>query len=348
VKALVVDGNVSFASAVSGLLRALGEVETLHDGGEAIAAVRARSYDLVIAEWLLPTADGLALLRALRERGSGAPFVLCTVLSQREARDYAMAAGVQEVLVKPLPADIVASAATTHLKVPTAPTLLSEPPGDDKLARFCAKPAWRDLAKVLVTSLCAATGSKLREAPEAEDGSADPSDARATLGMVDVRSQLRLELGLFTSLERGRELVQRTLRVRDPRPADVAEFLSEMCNQVLGAIKSALRTSGMQFTLFVPRTRFVQPPDAWAAQFPSGHTLRLTAPDGLAMTVLLGAKASVHRSVSVDALRENMVLVDDLRRDDGVVLVPATTRLTADVLVRVRPQACNQNVRIAE
>jgi CheY-like chemotaxis protein len=346
-RALVVDGNASFAGAVSNLIRTVAEVETVHDGGDAIAAVRARSFDLVVSEWLLPTLDGLALLRALRERGPAVPFVLCTVLSQPEAQEYAVAAGAQEVLVKPLTAESVARAAIAHLKT-SAPVMPADTTGDEKVARFCAKPPWRDLTKTLVTSLCAATGTKLREVPASADGWEEASHARAALGMVDVRSQLRLELGLFTSLERGRELVRRALRLRDPKLSDVTEYLSEMCNQVLGAVKSALRVTGMQFTLFVPRTRFVHPPDAWAAQFPATHMLRMAGPEDMAMTLVLGAKASVHKSVGVDALRENMVLVDDLRGDDGLVLLPGTTRLTADALVRVRPRLSSQSVRIAE
>jgi CheY-like chemotaxis protein len=347
-KALVVDANVSFAGAVANALRAVAEVETLQDGAEAIAAVRARSFDLVVAEWLLPTMDGLALLRALRERAPAVPFVMCTVLSQREAHEYAVAAGAQEVLVKPLSAEVVASTVAAHLKAASVPSLSTDSTADERLARFCAKPAWRDLGKSLITWLNAATGAKMREAPARAEGRQEPSDARAALGMVDVRSHLRLELGLFMSLERGRELVRRALRVGDPRPQDVAEFLSEMCNQVLGAVKAAFRSTGMQFTLFVPRTRFVHPPDAWKTQFPSTHTLHLTGTDGMPMCLVLGAKASVHRNVQFDALRENMVLVDDLRGDDGAVLVTSATRLTADVLVRVRPRLCGQSVRIAE
>ena len=157
-RVLVADNDVAFATALSDILRNSLDVETTFDGAEAMAALRARPFDLVIAEWLLPSTDGISLVRAMRESGSSAPFLMCTVLAQREAREHALAAGVSEVLVKPATADAVASAALSRLVPGSAPVLVAgavappassgvlrgAAPSDDDLSRFTAKAAWRD------------------------------------------------------------------------------------------------------------------------------------------------------------------------------------------------------------
>ncbi len=347
-RALVVDADVAFATELSHQLRSSAEVETASDGAEALAAIRARTFDLVVAEWLLPTIDGVSLLRALRESGSSAPFVMCTVLSQREAREYALAAGATEVLLKPVAADAVAGAALSRLAPSGGTAAARAVAGDDDLAKFVAKPAWRDVGKLLVRALSAATGKNLQET--SSPGTAPPEryDSRTTLAMVDVRSRVRLELGVFTTIEGGRQLVKDALRVRDPQPDEVTEFLSEMCNQTLGAVKSAMRVVGSQFTLFVPRTRFVQPAVGWSAQFPASRTVQVAGDAGLAMTLVLGARPCVTKTLEVAALRENMVTVDDVRDDAGAVIAESATRLTANLLVKIKMRAAGQRVNVAE
>jgi DNA-binding response OmpR family regulator len=346
-RALVVDGDVAFAAELSHQLRAFADVETSTDGGEAMAALRARSFDLVVAEWLLPSVDGVSLLRCLRESGSSTPFVMCTVLSQREARDYALAAGATEVLLKPVSADAVASAAIARV-TPAGTTASRAPAGDDDLAKFVAKPAWRDVAKTLVRALAQATGKALQETTPATGSTPERYDSRTTLAMVDVRSRVRLELGVFTTIDGGRQLVKDALRVRDPQPEEVTEFLSEMCNQTLGAVKSAMRVGGAHFTLFVPRTRFVQPAAGWAVQFPASRTVQVAGEAGLTMMLVLGARPCVTKTVEIAALRENMVTVDDIHDDAGAVLAESATRLTANILVKIKMRAAEQRVNVAE
>ncbi|HSY25860.1 MAG TPA: response regulator [Polyangiaceae bacterium] len=360
-RVLVADNDVAFATALSDILRDSLDVETAFDGAEAVAALRARAFDLVIAEWLLPSMDGISLVRAMREAGSSAPFVMCTVLAQREARDYALAAGVSEVLVKPTPADAVASAVLSRLVPGSAPVLVASAaaatpassgvlrgaaPSDDDLSKFIAKGAWRDIGKTLARGLSAATGKTLHETAAPSAG--EKHDTRTTLVMVDVRSRIRLELGIFTSIQAGRDLAKDVVGVRDPQADDVIELLAEMCNQTLGAVKTAMRAGGMHFTLFVPRTRFVQPASEWASQFPASRTVHLAGEAGLEMMLVLGARLCVVKTVDVALLRENMVLIDDVRDDSGALLAEAAARLTANMLVRIKMRAGRQRVSVAQ
>jgi CheY-like chemotaxis protein len=348
-RALVVDGDVTFAAEVSRLLRPFASVETSHDGAEALAALRSRSFDVVIVEWLLPSVDGISLLRSLRESGSTATCVMCTVLAQREAREHALAAGATEVLIKPVSAAAVAHAALGRFApgavTPGGGTPVARPSGeDDYLAKFTAKAAWRDTPKTLVRALAAATGRALQESA----ASADRYDSRTTLAMVDVRSRIRLELGMFTTIEGGRDLVRDAIRTQDPQPDEITEFMSEMCNQTLGAVKSAMRIGGMQFTLLVPRTRFVQPASGWGTQFPATQAVHIVGERSLAMLLVLGARSFVPRTLDVAALRENMVLSESISDDEGTVLAEAATRLTAHVLVRLKLRAAGQKTTVAD
>ena len=368
-RALVADNDVAFATAVSDNLKSSLEVETAFDGADAMAALRARAFDLVVAEWLLPSIDGVSLARALRESGSHAPFVMCTVVGQREARDYALGAGVSEVLVKPAAVDAVVSAALARLVPGSAPVLVAGAPassgtlvagtapassgtlrgaalGEDDLAKFTAKAVWRDIGKTLVRALSAATGKTLQE--PSTPPTADRHDTRTTLVMVDVRSRIRLELGIFTSIQAGRNLAKEVAGVRDPQADDVIDLLAEMCNQTLGAVKTTMRTGGMNFTLFVPRTRFVQPANEWTSQFPASRTVHLVGEGGLEMMLVLGARPCVVKTLDVALLRENMVLIEDVRDDSGALLAEATARLTANMLVRIKMRAGRQRISVAQ
>jgi CheY-like chemotaxis protein len=347
-RVLVVDSDVVFGAELSRLLRPFGDVETSHDGADALAAIRARSFDLLISEWLLPSIDGIALVRALRESGSSATFVMCTVLGQREAREHALAAGVNEVLTKPVSAAAAVQAALGRATPASGTTVVKPANGNDDLAKFTGKAAWRDVSKTLVRGLAAATGRTLQESAGGASPSVDKYDSRTTLAMIDARSRLRFELGIFTTIEGGRELVREALRTRDPQPEEVNEFLSEMCNQTLGAVKSAMRVGGMHFTLLVPRSRFVQLAAGWGAQFPVARTVHVVGDPGLTMMLVVGLKSCAPRSLDVAALRENMVLADAIHDEDGSVLADAATRLTATLLVRLKLRAAGQRTTIVE
>jgi hypothetical protein len=273
---------------------------------------------------------------------------MCTVLGQREACEYAIAAGVAQYLVKPVSPEAVVG--TALARVSTSAATSSEPsaPGDRDLAKFCAKLGWREVGKTLVKALSGATGLALREAPTAAVAADARYDARTTLAMVDVRSRIRLELGLFTTLDSARRLVQRVLRTDSPAPDDITEFLSETCNQALGAVKSGMRVSGMNFTLFVPRTRFVQDASGWGAQFPANRTVHVVGEDGFSAMAVLGARPCVQRTLDVAALRENMVLVEDLTDDSGAVLAEGASRLTAHVLVRIKTRAAGRRAAVVD
>jgi CheY-like chemotaxis protein len=76
------------------------------DGAEAVAAVRRRPYALVFMDCQMPTLDGLAATRAIRdhERGTGAhvPIVAVTANAFKEDREACLAAGMDDYIAKPI------------------------------------------------------------------------------------------------------------------------------------------------------------------------------------------------------------------------------------------------------
>jgi len=86
-----------------GLTRAGYEVTVVEDGAEALAAVRAGAFDLVVLDWMLPGMDGIDVCRALKcDPGTSAlPVVFLTAASHEGAHDEARAAGAAGVIAKP-------------------------------------------------------------------------------------------------------------------------------------------------------------------------------------------------------------------------------------------------------
>ena len=107
---LIVDDNVHMRRIVRTLLHGFGvrEIHEAEDGASGLEAIRNTSPDILILDWVMPTPDGLELVRTIRNPGSKLnPFVPIIMLSGHserrrvlEARD----AGVHEFLCKPVSA----------------------------------------------------------------------------------------------------------------------------------------------------------------------------------------------------------------------------------------------------
>jgi PAS domain S-box-containing protein len=95
------------------------------DGAEALDAVRAARPDLVIADVLMPAMDGYEFVRRLRAEHSIAhtPVIFYTATYlEHEAQALARDCGVEYVLVKPAPPELILSTVATILaRAPRAP-----------------------------------------------------------------------------------------------------------------------------------------------------------------------------------------------------------------------------------
>jgi len=88
------------------MLRVIGcDIDVVEQGQEAVAAVQARRYDLVLLDCQMPVMDGLAASQAIRagERGSNrhVPIVALTASAMKGDRERCMEAGMDDYLSKP-------------------------------------------------------------------------------------------------------------------------------------------------------------------------------------------------------------------------------------------------------
>ncbi|MFO1036096.1 MAG: ATP-binding protein [Geminicoccaceae bacterium] len=97
-------------------------VDVANNGREAVEAARLQSYDLVLMDVMMPEMDGYAATRAIRELPGtvgGPPILALTAGATLEDRDRCHAAGMDDVLVKPIRRDSLL-AAVARWCLPTA------------------------------------------------------------------------------------------------------------------------------------------------------------------------------------------------------------------------------------
>lgn len=115
VRLLVVEGNASRRLITAGLLENLGyRVRTAADGDEAVAALGTGRHDLVFLDVATRGVFGLDAVRRIRAGEGGVtdpavPVVGLTSPERIEARGHALAAGMDDVAVKPLRQDQLAA-----------------------------------------------------------------------------------------------------------------------------------------------------------------------------------------------------------------------------------------------
>jgi CheY-like chemotaxis protein len=100
---LVVDDDVDTCGNLSDILTDLGYgVATAHDGPSALQWLRANTCDLALLDLKMPGMDGLTLFREIKKLKSGTVGIIVTAYAGGSTREEALAAGVCEVLPKPI------------------------------------------------------------------------------------------------------------------------------------------------------------------------------------------------------------------------------------------------------
>jgi two-component system chemotaxis response regulator CheY len=106
---LIADDFGSMRTQIKDILKEMKfeRVFEARDGLEAMAALEKRKIDFVISDWNMPNADGMALLRYVREHDvyKDLPFLMVTGVSDRKAVIEAVAAKVSNYIVKPFSAE---------------------------------------------------------------------------------------------------------------------------------------------------------------------------------------------------------------------------------------------------
>jgi two-component system OmpR family response regulator len=99
---LVIEDDPAIASEISAELTRLGfTVTTASDGADGFAQAMAQRWDVMVIDRMLPNMDGLAVIRALRERNMGTPALVLSALDQVGDRIVGLRAGGDDYLIKP-------------------------------------------------------------------------------------------------------------------------------------------------------------------------------------------------------------------------------------------------------
>ncbi len=85
------------------------EIIEAGDGSEALEIVERRRLDGILTDLIMPDLRGLALLEALRERGSEVPVVVLTADIQKRVEEQCLALGAARVLHKPIQPELLRS-----------------------------------------------------------------------------------------------------------------------------------------------------------------------------------------------------------------------------------------------
>jgi signal transduction histidine kinase len=116
---LLADDNGDMRDYVRRLLSDKYEVETVADGEAALQSARAKEFDLVLSDVMMPKLDGFGLLQALRseERTHTLPVILLSARAGEESRVEGMGAGADDYLVKPFSARELLARVEAHLNL---------------------------------------------------------------------------------------------------------------------------------------------------------------------------------------------------------------------------------------
>ena len=99
---LLIEDDPSLAEGILTALKGEGyTLDWLQDGFSALHALSSESFDLAILDLGLPRLDGLAVLKALRDRHNPVPVLVLTARDGVQDRIVGLDAGADDYLVKP-------------------------------------------------------------------------------------------------------------------------------------------------------------------------------------------------------------------------------------------------------
>lgn len=99
---LLIEDDQELARSLTGFLCSRGYlVEHRADGQDGLAAAQRGPYGAVIVDRMLPSLDGLSLVRSLRQQAASPPVIFLTTLDGVDDRVQGLEAGGDDYLVKP-------------------------------------------------------------------------------------------------------------------------------------------------------------------------------------------------------------------------------------------------------
>ncbi len=102
-KALVVDDSAVMRKVLIGALTRAGieDVDQAADGKEAVSAVAAEEYGLVLMDWNMPNMLGIDAVKEIRANGGTVPIIMVTTEAEKSRVVEALKAGANNYIIKP-------------------------------------------------------------------------------------------------------------------------------------------------------------------------------------------------------------------------------------------------------
>jgi two-component system, NtrC family, response regulator PilR len=101
-RVMVVDDEENIRDVLSSYLNSLGyDVVGAHDGEDALSKFRRGGFDLIISDLLMPSIDGLELLKKIREQDKDVIFLMITGYPSIETAVEAIKKGAYDYITKP-------------------------------------------------------------------------------------------------------------------------------------------------------------------------------------------------------------------------------------------------------
>lgn len=101
-KVLYAEDERQLSVAVTEILKMEGfEVMAVYDGGQALEALEQDYFDAVILDIMMPVADGMEVLRHMRENGNHTAVLMLTAKATLNDRISGLTTGADDYLAKP-------------------------------------------------------------------------------------------------------------------------------------------------------------------------------------------------------------------------------------------------------
>ncbi|MBS0609944.1 MAG: response regulator [Proteobacteria bacterium] len=101
-RVLLVEDDTMLGAALQGALQdAAYAADWVRSGTQALAALAAQHYDLVLLDLGLPGMDGMQVLARLRDAGNAVPLLILTARDALDERLRGLDGGADDYLTKP-------------------------------------------------------------------------------------------------------------------------------------------------------------------------------------------------------------------------------------------------------
>ncbi|HYW94507.1 MAG TPA: response regulator, partial [Bacteroidales bacterium] len=105
---LVADDNIINQRVIQTIFKHLGyEIDIAKDGQEVTELLKDTSYDLILMDLLMPVKDGITATMEIRRDGNNVTIIAMTGSDDREKKDEAFSAGMNDFVTKPVKVETI-------------------------------------------------------------------------------------------------------------------------------------------------------------------------------------------------------------------------------------------------